>query len=472
MTSEAIVIGVNKYKHLQPLEYAQQDAKAMAAFLKDEAKFDHVYYFAEDAEPINGVSMEPTQNNLRRILETRVAKRGLGDGDNFWFFFSGHGMRDGERDFLMPIDGYAENVAASGISTAQVAELLRACGADNVVMILDACRKGGRKDGKGIGDETREGCRQTGVISLFSCSPNQFSYELPTYQQGAFTKVLLKGLRRKGKTVEQLDKYLQQEVSKLVRECLGDSRKQHPETIAPISKSKLILIPKRSRAKDLNARPKRMTTTMPKIILKHPDQSHVGGLLKLQEHYPAGCQVDGLDNRIDQSIISAMTKAIKEIGKYMTIACHHNVDQEQLKLGRHDVIGGYGLFPISCEQLDDVMHEVIGEEDLRPDTKGDMDGDVAYLSGFNLMEQFRHSRPVLVALGERLVKDLERMYQCQVYTYPLAHEGLRLAERMGFENAQPGCIGHHGDEIADPIYRVSKDKLIAAIQSAIRTFKY
>ncbi len=260
MTSEAIVIGVNQYEHLQPLAYAQQDAKAVAAFLKAEAKFDHVYYFAEDAAPINGVSMQPTQNNLRRILETRVAKRGLGDGDNFWFFFSGHGMRDGERDFLMPIDGYAENVAASGISTAQVSEWLRGCGADNVVMILDACRSegrsGGRKDGKGIGDETREGCRQTGVISLFSCSPNQFSYELPTYQQGAFTKVLLEGLGVQGAcaTVARLDEYLKRRVPEVVRECLGTGVNQYPYSIAePISKSHLILMPDHARPEDLNA---------------------------------------------------------------------------------------------------------------------------------------------------------------------------------------------------------------------------
>jgi uncharacterized caspase-like protein len=254
MTSEAIVIGINKYVHLQHLDYAQNDARAVKAFLETEALFDHVYYFAEDAEPVNGISMQPTQNNLRRIMETRLAKRGLGDGDNFWFFFSGHGMRDGERDFLMPIDGYAENVAASGISTADVSKWLRECGADNVVMMLDACRNGGRKDGKGIGDQTKEDCRQTGVISLFSCSPNQFSYELPEYEQGAFTKVLLEGLGVQGAcaTVARLDEYLKRRVPELVRDCLGDGVNQYPYSIAePINKAHLILMPNHARPEDL-----------------------------------------------------------------------------------------------------------------------------------------------------------------------------------------------------------------------------
>ncbi len=256
MTSEAIVIGVNKYEFLQPLKYAQQDALALKNFLEQDAKFDRVYYFAEDAPAVNGVSMKPTRNNLRRVMRDTFAKAFMGDGDNFWFFFSGHGMRDGERDFLMPIDGDPDDVAESGISTAQVSEWLRGCGADNVVMILDACRSGGRKDGKGIGDETREGCRQTGVISLFSCSPNQFSYELPSYQQGAFTKVLLEGLGVQGAcaTVARLDEYLKRRVPEVVRECLGAGVNQYPYSIAePINKSHLILMPEYARPEDLNA---------------------------------------------------------------------------------------------------------------------------------------------------------------------------------------------------------------------------
>lgn len=256
MTSEAIVIGVNHYEFLQSLSCARQDAWAMKTFLEQEAGFDRVYYFAEDAPAVNGVSMKPTRNNLRWVMRDTFAKPFMGDGDNFWFFFSGHGMRDGERDFLMPIDGDPDDVAESGISTAQVSEWLRGCGADNVVMMLDACRNGGRKDGKGIGDETREGCRQTGVISLFSCSPNQFSYELPDDGQGAFTKVLLEGLGVQGAcaTVARLDEYLKRRVPEVVRDYWGERVNQVPYSIAePINKSHLILMPQHSRPEDLNA---------------------------------------------------------------------------------------------------------------------------------------------------------------------------------------------------------------------------
>jgi uncharacterized caspase-like protein len=255
MTSEAIVIGINNYDYLQPLRYAQQDALAVKNFLEKEAKFDRVYYFAEDAPLFNGKSMKPTRNNLRRVMRDTFAKPFMQDGDNFWFFFSGHGMRDGECDFLMPLDGDPDDVSDSGIATAQISAWLRGCGADNVVMILDACRNGGRKDGQGIGAETKKSCRETGVISLFSCSPNQFSYELENYQQGAFTKVLLEGLGMQGacSTVARLDVYMKYHVPEIIRECFGSRVSQTPYSIAePINKSHLILMPNHAHQEDLN----------------------------------------------------------------------------------------------------------------------------------------------------------------------------------------------------------------------------
>lgn len=70
------------------------------------------------------------------------------DGDNFWFFFSGHGIPHNGQDYLMPLDGDPEDIENTGISTNTITNYLRSCGADNAVMILDACRSGGKKSGK------------------------------------------------------------------------------------------------------------------------------------------------------------------------------------------------------------------------------------------------------------------------------------------------------------------------------------
>ena len=214
----AIVIGINEYRFLQPLKYAKRDAESMYGFLTEEAKFDRIFLFTDDTLAIGGKSTEPFRANLLRVLRQIFAESFMKDGDNFWFFFSGHGIAHNGQDYLMPIDGDPEDVENTGISTNTIANHLRSCGADNTVMLLDACRNGGKKSGEGIGRQTEVEARQTGVISFFSCSPDQYSYELDNLSQGAFTYALLEGLGIRGRcaTVERLNQYLERRVPELV----------------------------------------------------------------------------------------------------------------------------------------------------------------------------------------------------------------------------------------------------------------
>ncbi|BAZ38139.1 hypothetical protein NIES4101_40740 [Calothrix sp. NIES-4101] len=249
----AITIGVNQYDYLQPLNYAKRDAKLMHDFLRNEASFEQVYFFADDSPDVAGKSTRPNRANLRHFLLTRFDKPFMEAGDNFWFFFSGHGMRYADRDYLMPSDGNPGDVADTAIPINFVSERLRRCGADNVVLILDACRnQGGGNKGEGLGRQTAEEARQTGVISIFSCSPNEYSYEIDALQQGAFTSVLLEGLGIQGKcaTVERLNQYLSFRVPEIARQ--HNKARQTPYIIAePVTKSHLILVPKYATLGDI-----------------------------------------------------------------------------------------------------------------------------------------------------------------------------------------------------------------------------
>jgi len=49
-------------------------------------------------------------------------------------------MRHEGRDYLMPSDGNPRSIERTAISVGYVTERLRRCGADNVVLFLDACR--------------------------------------------------------------------------------------------------------------------------------------------------------------------------------------------------------------------------------------------------------------------------------------------------------------------------------------------
>ncbi|NJO52928.1 MAG: transcriptional regulator, partial [Leptolyngbyaceae cyanobacterium RM2_2_4] len=245
--------GINQYRFLQPLKYAKRDAEVISTFLTEQVKCDRIFLFTDDSPPIGGKQTEPFRANLLRVLRQIFEKPFMKDGDNFWFFFSGHGIRHREQDYLMPLDGDPEDVENTGIPTHLITNYLRSCGADNVVLILDACRNSGKKSGEGIGRQTEAEARQTGVISIFSCSPDQYSYELDAIAQGAFTHALIEGLGIRGRcaTVERLNQYLENRVPDLVGQYLGRVR-QTPYIIAePLRRSHLILMPQHASLADI-----------------------------------------------------------------------------------------------------------------------------------------------------------------------------------------------------------------------------
>ena len=215
--SWAIVIGINEYDNLQGLKYAQGDAEAMAGWFKDEAGFDKVFVFTNNSPPIyeanSPIPTKPTFGHVRRFLRVQfedTERSLLRAGDNLWFFFAGHGKRYRDKDYLMLSDSDPGDLEYTAISVDYVTQRLRRSGADNVVLVLDACRdESSRSRGElGIGNEKHQG-----VITFYSCNANQQSWEIEELGHGIFTHVLLKGLRLQGErncaTVERLDQYLQ-----------------------------------------------------------------------------------------------------------------------------------------------------------------------------------------------------------------------------------------------------------------------
>lgn len=243
----AVCIGINDYNNLQSLKYAERDAKAVRNFFVSKAGFDKVYYFADDAPPIGqdygpNLSPKPTFTSLKRFLRVRFDNPFLSSEDNFWFFFAGHGLRHQGRDYLMLLDSDPGDIRSTSISINEITESLQNCGADNIMLLIDACRDQGRRSGEGIGEDS-----PPGVIKFYSCMPHQSSYEIDELQSGTFTYVLLKALRGEEKcaTVQELADYLQEKVPALNKEY--NKPVQNPIVGAePIEKANLIIFPERA----------------------------------------------------------------------------------------------------------------------------------------------------------------------------------------------------------------------------------
>ncbi|MGB3651281.1 MAG: SUMF1/EgtB/PvdO family nonheme iron enzyme [Rivularia sp. (in: cyanobacteria)] len=210
----AIAIGINNYDNLQPLKYAQRDAEEMQHWFEG-AGFDQVFLFTENSPKIGNppIATQPTYARFLRFLNVQFENTLLQPEDNLWFFFAGHGTRFKDQDYLMFLDSDPQAVDRTAISVDYVVQRLRRCGADNVVLLIDACRDEGSRSGLGIGEKHK------GVITFYSCAANQKSWEIDQLQHGAFTHTLLEGLRLQGEfncaTVERLDQYLRHNVPKV-----------------------------------------------------------------------------------------------------------------------------------------------------------------------------------------------------------------------------------------------------------------
>ncbi|BDM80297.1 SUMF1/EgtB/PvdO family nonheme iron enzyme [Acaryochloris marina] len=251
----AIAIGINDYQNMRPLKFARKDAEAVCQFFQESLHFDKVDLFAKGAEPVRyedgpPIQADPTVGNLDTFFDVRFEHPFLEPGDNLWFFFAGHGKRHKGRDYLMPIDGSPRRVERMGIAIDYIAERLRRSGADNVILMIDACRgEDDRDGGEGVGRQ-----QQKGIITLFACSPNELSYEIEEIEQGAFTHTLLAGLQIQGAgncaTVERLSQYLRAQVPEVNRRY--NKPAQTPYTrIEPESKLHFILLPGQATLQDV-----------------------------------------------------------------------------------------------------------------------------------------------------------------------------------------------------------------------------
>jgi ABC-type branched-subunit amino acid transport system substrate-binding protein len=249
----AIVIGINKYARFDDLKYAKKDAENIRDFFDKDAEFDCVFLLSEDKSDIElsdgeSVSLKASFTDFHYFLDNVIKDVYLSEGDNFWFFFSGHGFCIDGKFYLAPTDGNP-NSYKTGIEIDEICRYLRRCGDGNVILIIDACRSEGSvytSGAKGNSGEIEIDSQQQGVIKIFSCSDMQTSYEFDELENGAFTSALLEGFKLSeyncAPTAKELEKYLRYRVPELCRKY--NQRKQTPYiNIQPTEKSDDPLMP-------------------------------------------------------------------------------------------------------------------------------------------------------------------------------------------------------------------------------------
>lgn len=133
--SWALVIGINKYKKCSPLDYAGNDATAVAAALTEK------FGFPEKKVEV----LADKEATKAAILSAMFRHIDGGPNDRGLIFFAGHGHtstgRRGEVGFLVPYDGDCDDLA-SLIRWDELTRNADLLPAKHVLFIMDACYGG------------------------------------------------------------------------------------------------------------------------------------------------------------------------------------------------------------------------------------------------------------------------------------------------------------------------------------------
>ncbi|MEB3212936.1 MAG: caspase family protein [Leptolyngbyaceae bacterium] len=207
----AIAIGINQYQFLQPLMYAQWDAYCILQCLQNNAHFsqERCWLLTDTSVPVRGQNSQPTRQNIQHHI-VQLCQHELGEDDVLWLFFSGYGVYDNGRDYLVPMDGDPTHPIETGIPMSELFATLKTAATSNIVVLLDMKQFGGTvgSDAR-LGHHTLSMANEHRVAVMLACQPGQFSHETLALRQGLFTAVLLEGLQQHGcVTLEHLAQYV------------------------------------------------------------------------------------------------------------------------------------------------------------------------------------------------------------------------------------------------------------------------
>ena len=190
----ALVIGVSDYKFAHKLNDSTKDARAFYDLLVHQFKFDPLSITFLTDEPGTAEEQRPSFAYMKHAVTLFLQR--VDTNSEVVFFYSGHGVRAGDEDYLVPLDADLDDIAGTCISYDKLKRQLETKTPRRALLITDACRslsQAKADTGSGFGQGAASDLPQ--IAELVSWQPAQVSWEGADFQQGVFTHYLLAGLK-------------------------------------------------------------------------------------------------------------------------------------------------------------------------------------------------------------------------------------------------------------------------------------
>lgn len=235
----AVVVGISRYKAVQPLRYADRDAMAFQEYVTE-----HLGVTKDRLMLL--LNEEATLTNLKRTLGTEL-KRKAGEKDTVLIYYAGHGApeadassadEDGLEKYIVPYDADPKDLYTTGLPMREVETIFNRLAPERVIFISDSCYSGATA-GRTFATASRRAVvsdafmtrlsKGKGRVVLSASKASEISEEREDLGHGVFTYYFLEGLKGKADgdgdgmvTVDEVYAY----VSKKVPEVTGQN--QHP----------------------------------------------------------------------------------------------------------------------------------------------------------------------------------------------------------------------------------------------------
>ena len=155
-------------------------------------------------------------------------------------YYSGHGMPDesGKEAYLLPVDGFSQSTEGA-LSTKSLYKKLGDMNSKNIMVFLDACFSGAKRDGKmlassrGVAIKAKTDPVGDNTVVFSAAQGDETAYPYKSQKHGMFTYYVLEKMQQSGgyTTLGELSDYVTQQVKrKAVVENNGKS--QTPTVIA------------------------------------------------------------------------------------------------------------------------------------------------------------------------------------------------------------------------------------------------
>lgn len=205
----ALVIGNSAYQHTSPLDNPKNDALVMTKVLK-ELGFEVIS------------SLDLSQNDMKRAIKTFAQKLEAGGrGTVGLFYYAGHGVQVGGRNYLIPVSAKissAVDVEIESIDLEVVTNAMNVAGNGFNVVVLDACRDNPFKSStRSLSRGLARINAPKGSLIAYATSPGDVAAD-GEGENSPYTAALVKTMQEPGLTIERVFKRVRLQVHEETKE--------------------------------------------------------------------------------------------------------------------------------------------------------------------------------------------------------------------------------------------------------------